>query len=60
MGAVGRRGVDEGRGSMSDPIGTEVGKKGGDVVGVRDGECAVGAVVGKCKAKEGRSDGVSL
>ena len=60
MGAVGGRGVDEGRGSVSDPIGTETGKKGGDVVGVRDRECAIGAVVSKCEAKEGRSDGMSF
>ena len=58
--AVGGRGVDEGRGSVSDPIGTETGKKGGDVVGVRDRECAVGAVVGKCEAKKRRSDGMSF
>ena len=32
----------------------------GDVVGVRDRECAVGAVVRKCEAKEGRSDGMSF
>ena len=60
MGAVGGRGVDEGRGSVSYPIGTEAGKKGGDVVGVRDRECAIGAVVSKCEAKEGRSDGMSF
>ena len=60
MGAVSRRGVEERRGSVSDPIGTEAGKKGGDVVGVRDRECAVGAVVGKCEAQEGRSDGMSF
>jgi len=45
---------------VSYPTGTETGEKGGDVVGVRDRECAVGAVVGKCEAKEGRSDGMSF
>jgi hypothetical protein len=45
---------------VSYPTGTETGKKGGDVVGVRDRECAVGAVVGKCEAKKRRSDGMSF
>jgi hypothetical protein len=45
MGAVRGRGVDERRGSVSNPIGTEASKQGGDIVRVRDGESAVGAVV---------------
>ncbi len=53
MGALRRRGVNERRGSVSDPIGTEAGKWGGDVVRVRDGKGAVGAVVLGGEAEKG-------
>ncbi len=44
---IGRRGVDEGGGGVGNTIGSEAGKQGGDVPGIRDSEGAIKTVVGK-------------
>ncbi len=52
FGAVRGRGVDKRGGNGSNPVGAEAGKEGGDLVGIRYGESAVGAVVLEGEAKE--------
>jgi hypothetical protein len=57
---VGGRGVDEGGRSVDNTKGSEAGKQGGDVAGVRDSEGAVSTVVGKGETEKIRGDGVDF
>ena len=47
MRTIGGRGVDEGGGGVGNTMGSEAGKKGGDVPGIRNSEGASKTVVSK-------------